>query len=98
MPMGRTRLLGACGRKLRRRHPSKGAGMSQSRLMSGVESVTNVAVGYCVAVGTQLVVFPWFGVSLPLADNLLIGAVFTVVSLVRSYALRRLFNGWAHRG
>jgi hypothetical protein len=65
--------------------------------MSGVESVANVAVGYGVAVATQLVVFPWFGVHLPLADNLLIGAVFTVVSLVRSYALRRLFNGWTRR-
>jgi uncharacterized protein (DUF2062 family) len=72
--------------------------MSQSRLMSGVEAVTNVAVGYGVAVGTQLAVLPWFGVRLSLSDNLLIGVVFTVVSLVRSYALRRLFNGWARRG
>jgi len=66
--------------------------------MSGVEAVTNVAVGYGVAVGTQLVVLPWFGVHLSLSDNLLIGVVFTVVSLVRSYALRRLFNGWARCG
>ena len=72
--------------------------MSQSRLMSGVEAVTNVAVGYGVAVGTQLVVLPWFGVHLSLSDNLLIGVVFTVVSLARSYALRRLFNGWARCG
>ena len=71
--------------------------MSQSRLMSGVEAVTNVAVGYGVAVGTQLVVFPWFGLDVPMTDTLLIGAVFTVVSIVRSYALRRLFNGWARR-
>ena len=62
--------------------------------MSGVEAVTNVAVGYGVAVGTQLVVFPWFGLDVPMTDTLLIGAVFTVVSIVRSYALRRLFNGW----
>jgi uncharacterized protein (DUF2062 family) len=72
--------------------------MSQSRLMSGVEAVTNVAVGYGVAVGTQLVVFPWFGLHVPMTDTLLIGAVFTVVSIVRSYALRRLFNGWTRRG
>jgi hypothetical protein len=65
--------------------------------MSGVESVTNVAVGYGVAVGTQLVVFPWFGLDVPMTDTLLIGAVFTVVSIVRSYALRRLFNGWTRR-
>ena len=68
--------------------------MSQSRLMSGVEAVTNVAVGYGVAVGTQLVVFPFFGLQATLAQNLAIGAIFTVVSLARSYLLRRLFNRW----
>jgi hypothetical protein len=72
--------------------------MSQSRLMSGVESVTNVAVGYGVAVGTQIVVFPWFGLEPSLSDTLVIGAIFTVVSIARSYALRRLFNGWTRRG
>ena len=71
--------------------------MSQSRLMSVVESVTNVAVGYGVAVGTQLAVFPLFGIEASLSDNLAIGAIFTVVSLVRSYALRRLFNQWTRR-
>ena len=71
--------------------------MSQSRLMSVAESVTNVAVGYGVAVGTQLAVFPLFGIEASLSDNLAIGAVFTAVSLVRSYALRRLFNRWTRR-
>jgi len=71
--------------------------VSQSRLMSVAESVTNVAVGYGVAVGTQLAVFPLFGIEASLSDNLAIGAVFTIVSLVRSYALRRLFNRWTRR-
>lgn len=66
--------------------------MSQSRVGSMVESLVNVLVGYGVAVGAQMAIFPLFGVSLPLQDNLLIGALFTVVSLVRSYCLRRLFN------
>lgn len=73
--------------------------MSQSRAMSGAESVANVAIGYGVAVASQLVIFPLFGVHLPLSDNLLIGAWFTVISLVRSYAVRRLFNrlhAWHH--
>lgn len=66
--------------------------MTQTRTMSAVESVANVAVGYGVAVATQAAVFPLFGIHASLGDNLLIGVVFTAVSLVRSYALRRVFN------
>lgn len=69
--------------------------MSQSRAMSGAESVANVAIGYGVAVASQLVIFPLFGVHLPLSDNLLIGAWFTVISLARSYVVRRMFNAAA---
>ena len=65
--------------------------MSQSRMMSLVEAGTNVAVGYVLAVITQVVVFPWFGLLVSIDDNLAIGAVFVIVSLLRSYALRRLF-------
>lgn len=66
--------------------------MAQSRRGSAVEAVVNVAVGYWVAVGAQMAVFPLFGVHLRPSENMLIGALFTVVSLVRSYLLRRLFN------
>ena len=64
----------------------------QSRWMSLVESLTNIAVGYGLAVLTQIVVFPLFGLQASLGENLLIGGIFTVVSLVRSFALRRIFN------
>ena len=64
----------------------------QSRAMSAVEAVTNVLVGYGIAVVTQVLVFPLFGLTSSLGDNLLLGMVFTVVSLIRSYALRRVFN------
>lgn len=73
--------------------------MSQSRAMSAVESVANVAIGYGVAVASQIAIFPLFGVHLPLSDNLAIGGYFTAISLVRSYAVRRLFNrlhAWHH--
>lgn len=66
--------------------------MKQSRLMSLIEAVANVAVGYGVAVMTQLLVFPWFGLPARVSDALAIGAIFTVVSIVRSFALRRLFE------
>ncbi len=64
----------------------------QSRVMSMFESVANVAVGLGVAFAAQLIVFPWFGILVPVQTNLAISAVFTVISLARSYALRRLFE------
>jgi len=71
--------------------------VSQSRTHSVFEAVANVAAGYGVAVSAQLVIFPLFGMHVPLHDHLLISGLFTVVSLVRSYALRRLFNRWHRR-
>lgn len=66
--------------------------MSQSRRHSALEAVANVLVGYWVAIAAQVAIFPLFGIHSSMQDNLLIGGLFTVVSLVRSYALRRLFN------
>ena len=64
----------------------------QSRTMSLIEAIANVLVGYSVAVVTQVIVFPLFALHASLDQNLAIGLIFTVVSLVRSYALRRMFN------
>ena len=64
----------------------------QSKRMSLMESVANVAVGYFISVATNAVVLPLFGFNTTVADNLKIGAAFTVVSLLRSYVLRRCFN------
>jgi len=66
--------------------------MKQSRTMSLMESVANVIVGYGVAVVTQILIFPIFGLHTTLAENLKMGAVFTVVSIARSFALRRVFE------
>ena len=66
--------------------------MKQSRLMSLLESLANVLVGFGVAVITQMAVFPLFGLAVTVTENLLIGLIFTVVSIVRSYALRRGFE------
>jgi ABC-type nickel/cobalt efflux system permease component RcnA len=72
--------------------------MKQSRFMSLVESITNVAVGYVLALVTQVVVFPLFGITASLSEHLMIGAAFTAVSILRSYILRRAFEAWrVHR-
>ena len=64
----------------------------QSPLMSLVEALANIAVGYAIAVLTQITVFPLFGLHASLSENLVIGLIFTCVSLIRAYVLRRLFN------
>jgi hypothetical protein len=66
--------------------------MKQSRLMSLAEAITNVAVGYGVAVVTQILIFPIFGLHTSLGQNLAMGGIFTIVSLARSFLLRRVFE------
>lgn len=64
----------------------------QTRWMSFVEAVTNIVVGYGLAVLTQIIVFPFFGLHATLSENLLIGGLFTLTSLGRSFILRRAFE------
>lgn len=71
--------------------------MNQTKLESLVESIVNILIGYGVALLSQLVVFPVFGIHVPLSTNLWIGAWFTVISLARSYVIRRFFNAGLHK-
>ena len=64
----------------------------QSKTHSLIESLTNIIVGYFVALGSQLIIFPLFNIHIPLKDNFIIGGYMTIISLIRSYALRRWFN------
>lgn len=59
---------------------------------SVVESVTNILIGYVVAVLSQMLVFPLFGIHIPVQENFEIGLWFTGISFVRSFILRRVFN------
>ena len=74
------------------RHSSNMGAEKQSRRMSLVEAVTNVVVGFGVALLTQIIIFPLFGLEVTLGENLAIGGLFTVASIARSYALRRVFE------
>ena len=69
----------------------------QSRAMSFVEAITNVGVGFLVAVLTQITLFPTLELQVSVRDNLLIGAIFTAVSIVRTFTLRRLFESIRRR-
>jgi hypothetical protein len=66
--------------------------MKQSRRLSLLESLANVLVGYGAAVITQMLVFPLFGLVASVSQNLGLGLVFTGISLIRSYLLRRVFE------
>lgn len=68
------------------------AGPSQSRATSFAEALANVTVGYLLALATQQLLFPLFGFEASLAEHGAIAAVFTLISLCRSYLLRRLFT------
>lgn len=62
-----------------------------------IETCINVAIGYGVALASQVLIFPLFGIHIPLSSNLMICAFFTVISIARGYLVRRLFNH-IHRG
>lgn len=68
----------------------------QTRRQSMIETAASVAIGYLVALASQLAIFPLFGIHATMTDNLLIGAWFTVISIVRGYYVRRFFN-WMHQ-
>lgn len=64
----------------------------QTKLQSFIESLVNILIGYLTAIFSQLAIFPLFDINITIQDNLLIGLYFTVISLVRSYIVRRYFN------
>lgn len=72
--------------------------MKQSRLMSLVEALTNILVGFWLAVGVQFLIFPWFDLVPTFSSSIGIGIIFTLISLARSYALRRVFEAIRMRG
>jgi len=65
----------------------------QPKLISFLEALTNTVLGYVINLAVQVVLYPLFGATFTFQQNIEIGLVFLVVSLVRSYVLRRLFNG-----
>jgi hypothetical protein len=71
--------------------------VSQSRVSSFIEAWSNTFIGYWINIGVQLVVYPFFGATFTLGQNIQLGLIFMLVSIVRSYVLRRVFNGLTSR-
>ena len=71
--------------------------MSQTRLGSAIETAANIVIGYLINFAMNLVVLPvFFHMTISLAANFWMGMVYTVVSVIRSYCLRRWFNARLH--
>ena len=70
--------------------------MSQTRLGSFIEAWVNVFIGFSINFVANMVVLPWFGFDIHAGQAFGIGLVFTVISVVRSYTIRRWFNAWLH--
>ena len=68
----------------------------QTRRGSLIEALINVVIGFGINFYANMTVLPLFGFHVTAKDGLIIGCIFTVISIARSYAIRRWFNGMIH--
>ena len=67
--------------------------MAQSKIRSFGEAWVNIGIGYIVNLIANLLILPLFGfTSLTVGKSLLIGVIYTFISLARTYCVRRWFN------
>lgn len=71
--------------------------MSQTRRSSFIEACINTAIGFGINYTANLLIFPLFGMHISPGDNVLLGLIYTAISVARGYAVRRWFNGMIHR-
>lgn len=66
--------------------------MKQSRRASLIEVCVSIGTGFAFAMIVQVTVAWWWNFPLSLGDNFVITSIFTIVSIIRSYLFRRLFE------
>lgn len=71
--------------------------MSQSKLGSLIEAFAHTFIGYFLSLAVQFIVYPLYGATFSVQQNIEIGLIFMVVSLIRGYVIRRWFNDSIHR-
>ena len=64
----------------------------QTKKQSFIESLTSTTIGIIIGIVLNLTVLPIFGYPVSLSDSLWISVIFTIVSIIRSYIIRRWFN------
>jgi hypothetical protein len=66
--------------------------MNQTKRHSIIESIVQTLIGLGTSILIQVVLYPLLGIPVTFSQNLIITGVFFVVSIVRGYLVRRLFN------
>ena len=64
----------------------------QTKKWSMIETLVSVGIGWLIGVILNMLVLPLFDYDVNLTDGVLISIIFTAVSVVRSYVVRRFFN------
>ena len=64
----------------------------QSKRESMIESLTSTTIGIIIGIVLNLTILPIFGYPVSWSDSLWISVIFTIVSIIRSYIIRRWFN------
>ena len=64
----------------------------QTKRQSAIESLTSTTIGIIIGIVLNLTILPIFGYPVSLSDSLWISVIFTIVSIIRSYIIRRWFN------
>jgi len=71
--------------------------VSQTKLSSFIEACTHTAIGFIFSILLSLIVYPIFGHSFTLMQNVGITTIFTIASIGRGYFVRRWFNARIHK-
>ena len=64
----------------------------QTKKESLIESLTSTTIGIIIGIVLNLTILPMFGYPVSLSDSLWISVIFTAVSIIRGYVVRRWFN------
>ena len=67
----------------------------QTKKQSFVEACVQTLVAFTISVLIQPHLYALWGFHITLADSAVLAGIFTLISLVRSYIIRRMFN-WQH--
>jgi hypothetical protein len=70
----------------------------QTRHASLTETIVNTTVGFGINFAAQVALFHLFDISAPLSTNFVIAVIFTVLSVIRGFIMRRIFETLRVRG